>query len=330
MKRRDFITLLGGAAAAWPLAARAQQSAAAKRVGVLIDGAEPELRPLYTAFHDALTQLGWSEQHNVRIDYRWTDSNPDLALARARELIDAAPNVILAGTGPMAGVLQRFTHSIPIVFVVADDPVEAGYVQSYAHPGGNMTGFTQFEPTMSAKGVQLLKDVAPRMARVGVLRPMTVIATRRRRDLAYIEEASLAAKVTPFDLPFSDDAADIERIIADFTRQPDGGLIVTPSALANKLSGVIVALAERQRLPAVYFNRLFIEAGGLMSYGTDRPDVYRRAASYVDRILRGAKPDDLPVQAPTKYELVVNLKAAKTLGLAIPHEFLLIADEVIE
>jgi putative tryptophan/tyrosine transport system substrate-binding protein len=329
MKRRDFITLLGGAAAAWPVAVRAQQPGQPKRLGVLNGTTEGEFRARYELFRDGLARLGWSEPRNLRIDYRACDNKVDLTDAQARELVNLAPDVILAQTGPAVEALQRLTSTIPIVFGnTATDPVQAGYVQSFARPGGNVTGFTGFEASINSKWLQLLKDVAPNVTRVAVLRFGGV--ARARSDLQTIEAAAREFSVTPVDALARDDAADIARVIDEFARKPNGGLIVTP---ANALIGhreLIVMLADRHRLPAVYSNRAFVDVGGLMSYSADRLDNFRRAAEYVDRILRGAKPGDLPVQAPTKYELVLNLKTAKSLGLTISHEFLLIVDEAIE
>jgi putative tryptophan/tyrosine transport system substrate-binding protein len=327
MRRRDFITLLGGAAA-WPLAARAQQIERVRRVGVLLGIAESEFRARFEPFRDELARLGWSEPRNLRIDSRWTDNKPDLANARARELVGLAPEVIYAAPGPAAEVLQPLTRTIPIVFSTSTDPVEAGYVQSYARPGGNMTGFTQFEASINTKYVQLLRDIAPNVTRVAILRSDDL--ARGRRDFALVAEAARSLGLTPVDLLVRDDPADFTSAIGMFAREQGGGLIVPPNNIYLQHRALIVALADQYRLPTVYNFRLFVEAGGLMSYGPDPIDNYRRPAMYVDRILRGAKPADLPVQAPTKYQLFINLKTAKALGLAISHEFLLTVDEVIE
>jgi putative ABC transport system substrate-binding protein len=324
MKRREFITLLGGAAAAWPLAARAQQQ---KRVGVLTATSEAVFRPRFELFRQELAKLGWAEPRNLQIDYRWTESRSDLD-AQAKELLRHMPDVIFAEPGPAAEALQRLTHSIPIVFVTATDPIAAGYVQSYAHPGGNMTGFTGFEASINSKWLQLLKDVAPNVTRAAVLH--NIGNARGRRDIETIQAAARSFGITPVDAVAKDDAADIAAVIEAFAREPNGALIVPPSNTFFKHRELIVMLADRHRLPAIYDDRMYVEAGGLMSYGADRLDNYGRAAAYVDRILRGAKPGDLPVQAPTKYELVLNLKTAKSLGLTISHEFLLIVDEAIE
>jgi putative tryptophan/tyrosine transport system substrate-binding protein len=328
VQRREFITLLGGAAA-WPIAARAQQADRVRRVGVLIGAGEAESQARYGPFRDGLAQLGWTEARNIRFDYRWTDNKPDRANAYARELIGLAPDVIFASPGPIAEVLQRLTRTVPIVFSTSTDPVVAGYVQSYARPGGNLTGFTQFEVSIDTKYLQLLKDVAPDVTRVGILRSEGI--AQGRRDFATVEAAARSFGVIPVDLLHQiGTPADIERAINAFVREPNGSLIVPPNNFYREHRALIVALAERHHLPAVYYNRLFVDAGGLMSYGVDLSDVWRRAASYVDRILRGAKPADLPVQAPTKFEFVFNIKTAKSLGLTISHEFLLTADEVIE
>jgi putative tryptophan/tyrosine transport system substrate-binding protein len=331
MRRRDFITLLSGAAATpilWPLAARAQQPQRPKRVGVLANTTEAEYRDRYELFRDELAKLGWAEPRNLRIDYRWTDTKPDLLEARARELVSLVPDVIFADPGPSAEAVQRLTRTIPVVFNTSTDPVTAGYVQSYAHPGGNMTGFTGFEASINSKWLQLLKDIAPGVTRVAVLRSAGF--ARARSDLATIETAARSLGVSPVDALIKDDAADIARVIDAFARGPNGGLIVPPGNMFYNHRELIVMLADRDRLPAIYNSREYVDGGGLMSYAADRFENYRRAAGYVDRILRGAKPGDLPVQAPTKYELVLNLKTAESLGLTISHEFLLIVDEAIE
>ena len=326
MERREFIALLGGAAA-WPLTARAQQAGQVKRVGVLASTPEAEFRERYNLFKERLAQLGWAEPRNLRIDIRWgTDGR--LRDALARELVALTPDVILAVPGPAAEAVQRQTRTIPIIFNTSTDPVQAGYVQSYAHPGGNMTGFTGFEASINSKWLQLLKDVAPNVTRAAVLH--NTGNARGRRDIETIQAAARSFGITPVDAVAKDDAADISAVIEAFAREPNGGLIVPPSNVFYAHRELIAMLADRHRLPAVYDDRMYVEAGGLMSYGADRLENFPRAASYVDRILRGAKPGDLPVQAPTKYELVVNLKTAKSLGLTISHEFLLIVDEAIE
>jgi putative ABC transport system substrate-binding protein len=328
LRRRQFITLLGGVASSRPLAARAQQADRVRRVGVLMGASEAESRKRFEPFRDGLAQLGWTEARNIRFDYRWTDNKLDRANAYARELIGLAPDVIFAAPGPIVEVLQRLTRTVPIVFSTSTDPVVAGYAQSYAHPGGNLTGFTQFEVSIDTKFLQLIKDVAPDVTRVGILRGM--LLAQGRRDFATVEAAARSFGVTPLDLLHQMGPGDIERAINAFAREPNGGLIVPPNNLYLEQHALIVALGERHHLPAVYYNRVFVDAGGLMSYGIDQIDNYRRAASYVDRILKGAKPGDLPVQAPTKFNLVINLKTAKALGLTVSNALQLLADEVIE
>jgi putative ABC transport system substrate-binding protein len=328
--RRDFITLLGSAAAAWPLAARAQPVERIRRVAVLIGNAEAEFRVRYQLFVETLARLGCREGVNLRIDYRWTDNKADLADAQARELVGLAPDVIYAAPGPAVEAVQKVTRTIPIVFATSTDPVAAGYVQSYARPGGNLTGFADFEASLNTKWLQLLKDVAPTVSRVALLHADVSVLARARRDFAEVEAAASALGLAAVDAPFEDDPASIERAIETFAREPNGGLTVAPGNLTVKYRSLIVALTNRHRLPAVYYLRAFVDVGGLMSYGTDQIENFRRPATYVDRILRGAKPADLPVQTPTKYELVVKLKTAKALGLAISHEFLLTADDVVE
>jgi putative ABC transport system substrate-binding protein len=255
---------------------------------------------------------------------------PDRADAQARELIGLAPDVIYAAPGPAVEAVQKLTRTIPIVFETSTDPVAAGYVQSYARPGGNLTGFADFEASLNTKWLQLLKNAVPTVERVAILHPEISILARARRDFAEAEAAANAVGVKTLDAPFEDDPASIESVIDVFGREGNGGLIVTPGNLTLKYRSLIVALANRHRLPAVYHLRAFVDVGGLISYGIDQIESYRRPATYVDRILRGAKPADLPVQTPTKYELVVNLKTAKALGLEISHEFLLTVDEVLE
>jgi putative ABC transport system substrate-binding protein len=329
MNRRNMLTLLGGAAA-WPVAARAQQPERMRRIGVLMPGAEnnPQYQARIKAFQQELQKAGWAERRNLRIDLRWTDNKPELREGYARELVSFGPDVIFAEPGPLAEILQRLTRTLPIVFITATDPVAAGYVQNYARPGGNLTGFTVFEASINTKWLQMLKDIAPQVTRIAMFRLEGI--ARARSDFSTIAAVARSFAVTPVDLIVKGDAANIEHAVDAFAREPNGGLIVPPSNTFERYGSLIVALAERHRLPAVYNARLFVDAGGLMSYGADVVAIYRRAASYVDRILRGAKPADLPVQAPTKYELVINLKTAKSLGLMITHDFLLTADEVIE
>jgi putative ABC transport system substrate-binding protein len=328
MKRREFLTLLGGAAVTWPVAAGAQQVDGIRRIGVLTywtaDDAEGQAR--LAAFAQALKQLGWSEGRNLRIDTR--RANADDIRRHAAELAALAPDVLLAATGTatVAPLLQA-TRTVPIVFVTVIDPVGAGFVASLAQPGGNATGFTIYEYSMSGKWLELLKEIAPRVTRVAVLRDPAVASGIGQFGAVQIVAPSLGVNVSPVDMR---DAGEIERGVAAFANGLNGGLIVTGSAAAIVHRELIATLAARHRLPAVYPGRYSVTAGGLISYGPDLIDQYRRAAGYVDRILKGEKPADLPVQAPTKYELVINLKTARALGLDVPVSVLARADEVIE
>jgi putative ABC transport system substrate-binding protein len=328
VKRRDFITLLGGAVAAWPLAARAQQGERMRRIGVLwylgADDAEGQAR--LAALAQALKQLGWSEGGNLRIETRWATA--DDIRRHAAELAALAPDVLVAATGTATvAALQQATRTVPIVFVTVVDPVGAGFVTSLAHPGGNATGFTVYEYSMSGKWLELLKEIAPRVTRAAVLRDPAVASGIGQFGAVQIVAPSLGVEVSPVDVR---DAGEIERAVTAFARESDGGLIVTGSAAAIVHRELIARLAARNRLPAVYPGRYSVTAGGLISYGPDLIDQFRRAAGYVDRILKGEKPAALPVQAPTKYELVINLKTAKALGLEVPPSLLVRADEVIE
>jgi len=326
-KRREFITLLGGAAATWPLAARAQQRERLRRIGVLmnISADDPEAQSRMTALVQELGQLGWTDGRNIRIDTRWAAGDADRFHRYAEELLALAPDVILASATPSVQALQQATRTVPIVFANVTDPVGAGYVDSLARPGGNITGFTPVEFGFSAKWLGLLKEIAPRVTRVAVLRDLTI---------GPAQLSAIQAVAPSFGVELSAvgvrDADEIERTVAAFARSSNAGLIVTASTSATVHRDLITMLAARHRLPAVYSFRYFVTAGGLISYGANSIDMYRRAASYVDRILRGEKPADLPVQAPTKYELVINLKTARALGLEIPPSVLARADEVIE
>jgi putative tryptophan/tyrosine transport system substrate-binding protein len=328
MRRREFITLLGGAAVAWPLAARAQQGDRMRRIGVLTyipaDDAEGQAR--LAAFTQALSQLGWSEGRNLRIDTRWATAGD--VHRHAAELVALAPDVLLAATGTatVAPLLQT-TRAIPIVFAVVIDPVGAGFVASLAQPGGNATGFTIYEYSMSGKWLELLKEIAPGVTRAAVLRDPAVASGTGQFGAVQIVAPALGVQVTPVDVR---DAGEIERAVAAFARGPNGGLIVTASPLAIVHRELIATVAARHKLPAVFSSRSYVTSGGLISYGPDLIDQFRQAAGYVDRILKGEKPADLPVQAPTKYELVINLKTAKALGLDMPASVLARADEVIE
>jgi putative tryptophan/tyrosine transport system substrate-binding protein len=329
MKRREFITLLGGAAA-WPLAARAQQGERVRRVGVLMASAadDPVSQARIAAFHDSLAQLGWTDGRNVRIDTRWATTNADELRRHAAELVALAPDVIVAATGTttVAPLLQA-TRTLPIVFVVVIDPVGAGFVASLARPGGNATGFTIFEYGISGKWLELLKEVRPGATRVAVLRDPSIASGIGLFAAVQAVAPLLGVELTPVDVR---DAGDIERAVASFARASNGGMVVAPTPVALSHRGIIIEQAKRHRLPTVYGNREYVADGGLISYGPVLLDQYRRAAGYVDRILKGEKPADLSVQAPTKYELVVNLKTAKTLGLEMPTTVLARADELIE
>jgi putative ABC transport system substrate-binding protein len=329
VRRREFITLLGGAAAAWPLAARAQQQGERmRRIGVLLPATVDDLRfqTLVGAFLQGLALLGWSIGRNVRIDPRWATVNADTIRRHAAELVALAPDVILAHGDSTVGPLLQATRTVPIVFPVLGDPVAAGYVESLARPGGNVTGFMIFEYSMGGKWLELLKQIAPGVTRAAVLRDPTQSGASQFTAIQTVAP-SLRVEVSPVN---TRDAGEIERAVAAFARAPNGGLIVTAGAAVTLHRELIITLAARHKLPAVYYERFFAVAGGLVSYGPDYVDQYRRAAGYVDRILKGEKPADLPVQAPTKYELVVNLKTAKALGLTVPPSVLARADEVIE
>jgi putative ABC transport system substrate-binding protein len=329
MRRRDFITLLGGAAAAWPLAARAQQRERMRRIAVLLPAVsdDPEFQARFGAFQQGLAVLGWTIGRNVRIDARWAGANVEDIRRHATELVALAPDVILAQGASTVSPLLQATRTVPIVFPVAGDPVGAGFVDSLARPGGNVTGFMTMEYGLSGKWLELLKQTAPGVTRVAVLREPS--NANGLGEFAAIQAVapSLRMEVFPINLR---DAGEIERGIANFAGTSNGGLIIASVPAAALHRDLIITLAARHKLPAVYFARYFIAAGGLMSYGPDFVDQYRQAAGYVDRILRGEKPADLPVQAPTKYELVINLKTATALGLTMPPTLLTLADEVIE
>jgi putative ABC transport system substrate-binding protein len=329
MRRREFITLLSGAATAWPLAALAQQPGTPRRIGVLIQVAEgdPQARIEVATFLRGLQKLGWSEGHNLRIDTRWGGGDADLIRKYAAELVALAPEVVLAPGGTVVGALQQASRTVPIVFVNVTDPVGRGYVASLAQPVGNATGFTSFEFGMGGKWLEVLKEMAPRVTRAAVLRDPVITAGMGYLAAIHALAPSIGVQVTPVDVR---QTSDIERAVAAFARTPNSGLIVTADPAAIVHREAIIALAARHRLPAVYPYRFFVISGGLISYGLDNIEQYRLAAGYVDRILKGEKPADLPVQAPTKYELIINLKTAKALGLEIPTTVLARADEVIE
>jgi ABC-type uncharacterized transport system substrate-binding protein len=329
MRRREFITVFGGAAAAWPLAARAQQGGAMRRIAVLMSTSadDPEGQARNAAFLQGLQQLGWTVGRNVRVDYRWGASDSGRLRDLAAELVALAPDVIVATAGATVGALQQVSRTVPILFVTTIDPVGSGFVDSLARPGGNATGFLAFEYNLSGKWLELLKQIAPRVTRAAVLRDTASPAGNAQFGAIQAVAPSLGVEVSPVNVR---DASEIERAIAAFARSANDGLIVTGSPSATVHRNLIITLAARHNLPAVYYYRSFVAAGGLISYGPDFIDQYRAAAGYVDRILKGEKAADLPVQAPTKYELVINLRTAKALGLEVPAMLLARADEVIE
>ncbi len=329
MRRREFIRLVSGAAAAWPFTVRAQQGDGMRRIGVLIGTSadDPEYKARRAAFEQALQQLGWTPGRNVRIDYRFSGGDPVTSRKQADEVVALAPDVIVSTGSFSTGQLLRATHAVPIVFAIVPDPVGSGYVDSLAQPGGNATGFMQFEYGLSGKWLELLKEIAPGLKRAIVLWDPAITAGIGQFAIIQSVATSTGIDVRPVNLR---DAGEIERAITAFARTPNGGLVVTASALSVVHRDLIVALAARYKLPAVYYERFFVTGGGLISYGADFIEQHRRAASYVDRILKGEKPADLPVQAPTKYALAINLKTAKALGLTVPTSVLARADEVIE
>jgi putative ABC transport system substrate-binding protein len=329
MRRRAFITLLGGAAVAWPVVARAQQPGGMRRIGVLIGFAEddPEAKARLAAFRQGLEKRGWSEGRNVRIDIRFAPAGAQVQVL-AKELVALQPDVILAHSTPVTAALQRESRTIPIVFAVVADPIGSGFIASLPQPGGNITGVSQYEASVTGKWLAMLKEIAPILVRAAfVANPKT--ATYYGYFLRAGEALASSLGIEPV-LSLVENAADIERAIESFARLPNGGLVLIPDISTAVHRDLIIALATRHRLPAVYWDRSLVAAGGLMSYGNDLVDSFRQAASYVDRILRGDKPADLPVQAATKFETVVNLKTAKALGLTVPPGLLVAADEVIE
>jgi putative ABC transport system substrate-binding protein len=329
MKRRDFVTLLGGAVA-WPLMAHAQETGRLRRVAVVKVNLEndPASQGHIVAIRDGLRELGWVEGRNIRIDYYWGAGEPERARAYATELATNNPDVILAHGTPVVAALQRATRSVPIVFVVVTDPVGAGFVQSMAHPGGNITGFSTFEPEIGGKWLQSLKEISPGLRRVAGIRDPAF----KGFDGVWGTIESLAAQmgIEAISLVFHGAGDDIESSVAKFAETPGGGLIALPTALNNMARSRIFALAAQHRLPAVYPFREYATSGGLMAYGFDPTDLFRRSAVYIDRVLRGEKPGDLPVQAPTKFELIINLKTANAQGFTMPPALLARADEVIE
>src|SRR5262245_21715802 len=327
-RTRAFITLLGSAAA-WPLAARAQQGGRMRRIGVLMnlasDDAEGQAR--LAAFHQGLQQFAWTVGGNVQTEYRWGAADPARTRKLAAELVASAPDVILSSGSPSVAALQQATRTVPIVFVTVVDPVSSGFVDSLARPGGNITGFGVYEYSIGGRWLELLKEIAPGMRRAAVIRDAALTAGGGQVGVIQAFAPSAGAEVTPVNVR---DAGEIERAITAFAHSLNGGLIVTGSSLAAVHRDLIITLAAKHKLPAVYFARYFVDVGGLISYGPGLVDQYRHAASYVDRILKGENPADLPVQAPTKYELVINLKTAKALSLTVPDSLLARADAVVE
>jgi len=328
MKRREFITLLGGTAVAWPLVARAQQSERVRRIGIILPAAASDagFQTWVGAFLQALAQLGWTIGNNLRIDIHWATTNAAEIRKHAAELAALAPDVILASGTSTVGPMLQATRTVPVVFPTVIDPVGAGFVDSLARPGGNATGFLLYEYSLAGKWLELLKQIAPGVTRVAVLRDAATSGTGQFGAIQAVAP-SLKIEVSPVNLR---DAGEIAAAVEAFARVPNGGLILTGSGMSILHHDLIIALAARHKLPAVYWDRSCATAGGLISYGADRVDQYRKAAGYVDRILKGEKPADLPVQAPTKYETVINLKTAKALGLTVPYPLLARADAVIE
>jgi putative tryptophan/tyrosine transport system substrate-binding protein len=329
MRRREFIVGLGGLAAALPIAARSQQAERQRRIGVLLGLAEsdPEGQARLGAFLQVLQQLGWTDGRNIQIVRRFTDGDNDRARAFAAELVALAPDVVLTSGASTVGLMLQATRTVPVVFAGVADPVGAGFVDSLARPGGNATGFTSYEYSLSGKWLELLKEMTPGVKRVAVFRDPAISAGTGQFAAIQMAAPSFGVELSPINVH---DAAEIERAVTAFARSGNGGMIVTTSASVLAHRDLIITLADRHKLPAVYYAGFWVAGGGLASYGPDYVDQYRRAAGYVDRILKGEKPADLPVEAPTKYELFVNLKTAKALGLVIPQAVLARADEVIE
>jgi putative tryptophan/tyrosine transport system substrate-binding protein len=329
MQRREFITLLGGAAVALPFAAHAQQSDKMRRIGVLVGQAEndPDAKARLNGFREGLAKAGWSEGRNVSVDYRFAAGRVEHFEALAKELVALQPDIIIAQGTSVTAALQRESNKIPIVFVTVSDPIGSGFVASLPRPGGNITGVLQYEAGIVGKWMAMLKEIAPRLARAALVANPKVTAYDYFLRAAEAAAPSLAIEIVPSPI---ESAGDIERVIDSVARVPNSGLLLPPDTTTITHRDLIVALAARHRLPAVYSLRVFVTAGGLMSYGTDQVEIFRLAATYADRILRGAKPAELPVQVPTKYETIVNLKTAKALGLDVPPSLIVRADEVIE
>ena len=331
MRRRDFISLISRAAAAWPILAKAQQPERIRRIGVIFgagsDEGDLDTRARLGALQQGLKELGWIDGQNMRIELRAGSGDAERLRKYAQEIVTLAPDVMVVSGAAAAAPALKATHTIPVVFLGIVDPVGAGFVDSLARPGGNATGFVSFEYGLSAKWLELLKEIAPQVARVGVIRDPEISSGTGQFAAIQTAAPNLRVEIVAIN---PRQAGEIERAVADFARTPNGGLITTSSALAVVRRDLIIGLAAKHKLPAVYYRRLYPASGGLVSYGADANDISRRAAGYVDRILKGEKPADLPVQAPNKYELVINLKTAKTLGLTVPPSLLARADEVIE
>ena len=332
MKRREFIALVGGATAALPFSADAQQRERVRRIGVLMAFAEsdPAAQSQIAAFRNALAKLGWTEGRNLRIELRWGAGDADRISAFAKELVELRPEAIVGQTTPVTAALARETRTIPVVFAVVSDPIGSGFAESFAHPGGNVTGFTTNEPAVGGKWMELLKEIAPGTARVGLLfNPATAVAPQLFISSIEAAASRLAVRVSVAHVHTKDE---IEGVITAYARNPGGSLVVMPDAFFFNVPtrDLIITSAARNGVPTVYFDRLFVESGGLIAYGADFSEELRQAAGYIDRILKGAKVTDLPIQQPTKYELVVNLKSAKSLGLDVPDKLLAVADQVFE
>jgi putative tryptophan/tyrosine transport system substrate-binding protein len=329
MRRRQFISLLSAAAATWPLAAQAQQPGRIRRIGVLIASTEndPDSKARLANFKGGLEQLGWTEGQNIQIEIRYANSRPDLYQTLAKELVASQPDVIFANTTPVVAALGRETRTIPVVFVAVSDPIGSGFIANMAHPGGNLTGLSLYEDGITGKWLAMLKEIAPHLVRAALLGNPEQTPFDYYSRSAKATAESLGIDVVPAPI---ENTADIERTIESFAQVPNGGLVVLPTTTFAENPDLLIALAARHRLPAVYPFRYFVAAGGLMAYSTDLVEQSRRAASYVNRILRGDKPADLPVQAPTRYETAINLRTAKAIGLTVPAGLLVAADEVIE
>jgi len=328
MKRREFITLLGGTTAAWPVTARAQQRERIRKIGVLMGTPETtDQQAGLAVFMQSLHQLGWTEDHNVQLEIRWGGGDPAMVRRYAEELVALPAEVIMTNGALPLEALLRATRTVPIIFCSVTDPVGSGFVESLARPGGNATGFSQFEYTLTAKWLELLRQIAPSVIRVGVLRDPTLVSGIGQFAVIQYVAASIGIEVSAINLR---DASEIEQAVRRFASFPNGGMILTGSALSIVHHNLIIALAAEHKLPTVYYRRYYVTSGGLISYGFNNDEPFRGAARYVDRILKGDKPADLPVQVPTKYELIINLKTAKALGLDVPFQLQQLADEIIE